>query len=195
MKNSGRAGQVVSMVKRGGGWERWPRRKSLDGLYDLCRWCAKPLKPPQTAWCSRECESEVIARCNWPSLCAVIFKRDKGICQGCGINLADVEEFFSWYEKILRKYSTNPPGSGNGSGTKWYNSEAWRGQWPYVYELRHDLGYGQGHLYEVNHKVAISEGGDPADPENLELLCLPCHKKHTAALRKRLANVKKSTVH
>ena len=34
---------------------------------------------------------------------------------------------------------------------------------------------------EVDHVVALADGGDPWAPDNLQTLCRPCHIKKTAA--------------
>lgn len=49
----------------------------------------------------------------------------------------------------------------------------------------------EGHTIEVNHKRAIIDGGDPLDQENLETLCHPCHKPHSAEVVKRNAKIKR----
>jgi hypothetical protein len=35
--------------------------------------------------------------------------------------------------------------------------------------------------WEYDHIVEIARGGDPLDPENVQLLCSECHRKKTAA--------------
>lgn len=168
------------------GWERWPQRKTLDGSQYLCRWCAKLLTGQKTSYCSPKCQHEIETRCSWNALRFAIYNRDGGICKKCGINLDDLEEFFKWYSKIFRKYSTNPPDSANYDYYHKYGSVVWVQHWPLPRELQQALGYSKDHLYEINHIKGLAEGGDLLDPENLETLCVPCHKKHTAALRKRL---------
>lgn len=39
--------------------------------------------------------------------------------------------------------------------------------------------------YEFDHITEIAAGGDPLDPTNVQLLCLPCHKRKTAAFLRR----------
>lgn len=55
------------------------------------------------------------------------------------------------------------------------------------YALEIDQAYVFGKAFEVDHIVPISEGGDPFGLENLRVLCPTCHKRETAALRRRLA--------
>lgn len=33
--------------------------------------------------------------------------------------------------------------------------------------------------YHVHHRVSVKDGGSPTDPNNLEVLCLKCHKEAT----------------
>ena len=160
------------------GWERWPIRKTLDGTTYLCRWCAKPLKGQCTAYCSDECSGEIFTRCTFASLRRRLFSERGGICEGCGIDINALTEFFSWYRRTCRKYEDK---IGN------YQLRFVE-QWPFEHELRESLGYkGQNDFWECNHKLALAEGGNLVDPDNLEILCLKCHRKHTAALRRRLA--------
>ncbi len=44
-----------------------------------------------------------------------------------------------------------------------------------------------GHHWQADHVVPVAEGGGLCGLENMRTLCTPCHKRETAALRKRLA--------
>lgn len=48
-------------------------------------------------------------------------------------------------------------------------------------------GCESGHAWEADHIVPVIEGGGECDLTNLRTLCLPCHRKETAALAKRRA--------
>lgn len=43
-------------------------------------------------------------------------------------------------------------------------------------------------LWEVDHIVPVVEGGGECGLDNLQTLCLACHKAKTAAMRKRVAD-------
>ncbi len=43
------------------------------------------------------------------------------------------------------------------------------------------------HLWDADHIVPVAEGGGECDLGNMRTLCLKCHKKATAALRKRIS--------
>ena len=156
------------------GWELWPQRKSRDGKTWLCRWCAKPLSGGCTSYCSEECRQEIAIRSATPSIRRFVFERDKGTCCVCGLNLVDLKAAFDWYRT-------------------WRTKLRWDQQkdFPYVQDFMAAAGFRGAHLWEVNHILAIAEGGDPVDPSNFELLCLRCHRKHTKALAGRLAAAKR----
>lgn len=48
-----------------------------------------------------------------------------------------------------------------------------------------------GYCIEVNHKIALIDGGHPTDPDNLDVRCPPCHKPHSTEVVKRNAKIKR----
>jgi 5-methylcytosine-specific restriction enzyme A len=48
------------------------------------------------------------------------------------------------------------------------------------------------HLWDADHIVPVAEGGGECGLANIRTLCLKCHKKATAALRKRLSRTRQS---
>jgi hypothetical protein len=62
------------------------------------------------------------------------------------------------------------------------------------YEFFADLGmewvntHARSTFYDIDHINPVVEGGHQCGEENLRLLCLGCHRKETAELRKRLAS-------
>jgi 5-methylcytosine-specific restriction endonuclease McrA len=142
----------------------------------MCRWCHKLLEGRQSSWCSPACEAEVQNRCNWDSARKIALERAKGICAKCGVDTNKVLAAFDYYERI------------------WLSMGVLRG-WAMPHEFRKACGFSvsmrSGHTLEINHKIAVAEGGSLCDQENLEGLCLPCHRPHTAQVVRRLAKEKR----
>ena len=59
-------------------------------------------------------------------------------------------------------------------------------------ELFAAIGFGRvswpRRLWEVDHIVPVVEGGGECGLDNLQTLCLACHKAKTAAMRKRVSD-------
>jgi 5-methylcytosine-specific restriction endonuclease McrA len=49
-------------------------------------------------------------------------------------------------------------------------------------------------LWDADHVVPVVDGGGECDLSNMRTLCLPCHRKVTAALRARLRAALKQTI-
>ena len=127
----------------------------------LCRWCMGKVKPPKRTFCSPECVHQYKLRSNWTYCKRFVAKRDKYICQICRVDCRALK-------KVLQSL---PP--------KARLKEAER------------LGISQHRLqgkvlYDIDHIVPVVEGGGMTGPEGLRLLCIPCHKRETNKLRKRL---------
>lgn len=129
-------------------------------------------------------------RCRVAELRLVIFQRDGGCCKRCGVNLVELAAAFQSYENIwFRKLKA--PGVPDVQRNRIW---AWTSHWPTPSDFQKAVGFASaGHLWEMNHILALAEGGDPVDPDNLETLCLRCHRLHTSALAGRLAKAKRRT--
>ena len=118
-------------------------------------------------------------------------ERDHGVCSICGLDTLALALAIEWLNLRCRK----------GWLTSWRNSKAdsiekhsecrqwsmeeWHG-------FLRAVGVGHrwpGDLWDADHIVPVIEGGGETGLENLRTLCIPCHKKETAVLRKRLAEV------
>lgn len=54
-----------------------------------------------------------------------------------------------------------------------------------------DRSRGTGRLWHADHIIPVIEGGGECGLDNYRTLCVACHRKETAALRKRLAQRKR----
>lgn len=50
----------------------------------------------------------------------------------------------------------------------------------------------QNQAWAADHIIPVAEGGGACALENYRTLCVPCHRRETAALRKRLADRRKA---
>ncbi len=141
--------------------EQYPWRKDSHGK-PLCAFCGKALRPDQqrVKYCSHQCADQVYVRC-WPARARLLVKRrDKGVCARCGCDCQKVKRIVDALKHELHDR-------------------------PAAHWLLGELGFTRTHLWEVHHKIAVSEGGALCGLGNLETLCIPCHNAETAALRRK----------
>ena len=135
----------------------------------LCLFCGKQLPKRKVCWCSWDCSHQAYLQCRPGNMRAALSERDKGVCADCG---RDTEKLEKELEELTRKYGLTKEGRA-------------------AYRQYVVLIYGRWalrrHLWEMNHKQAVAEGGEIWGLENVETLCIPCHQEHTKMLRKRLA--------
>ncbi len=55
------------------------------------------------------------------------------------------------------------------------------------------IGRATSDWWDADHIVPVIEGGGECGLDNLRTLCIPCHKKETAELRKRMAQQRKAS--
>ena len=136
-------------------------RRLLNRKKGECTWCGGELTGRRTRWCSDDCVGEFNTRC-CPTVAAnLVWDRDKGLCQGCGRDIVKSQRVF-----YLSVY---------GVERVWFRDA--EKQEP---ELASLLGYGRGRWGEVDHIVAVKDGGGLCLLDNLQLLCGQCHAGRTA---------------
>lgn len=139
---------------------RYAHKRGPNGRY-LCRWCGTEVKPPRITFCGDACVHEWRLRTDPGYLRRLVFARDHGVCAECGTDtVALVAEL-----RGLRRQGYEP----------------WRKR---VEEL--GIGHRRGSYWDADHIVPVAEGGGECDLSNIRTLCIPCHQKATAELRKRL---------
>jgi 5-methylcytosine-specific restriction protein A len=139
----------------------------------FCTWCAKAVKKPKIYWCGNDdCLRQYRLRSDTGYLRSAVFERDKGVCAECGL---DTEALAAAFKEAIKTACQDATDKFKALGFKIKNS---------VYGTTE-------HLWENNHRLAVSEGGGASwDKDfdilaNCETLCLNCHKKHTAGVNKR----------
>lgn len=173
-----------------------PRHKFPKHPKGRCRWCGGEVKKPRRTFCSDVCVDDWMVRRSPGLLRKRVEKRDRGVCAGCGldtdllmseINAAIRPLQAKVYARIETPANREKAFADTNQATKAFlKRHVWLAE-----RLPNLLGQSRWatdrSLWEADHIVAISEGGDPFDLNNLRTLCVPCHKSETAKLRARLA--------
>lgn len=148
-----------------------PEKKIVEGVV-LCCWCDKPTPKGMRKYCSADCRMQVDVRVRPHVMRWYVEQRDREVCALCHCDLKALK-------RVLRHLSR---------GDEWsllLGSAA-----RFILGL---MGFNpDSALWEADHIVPISEGGD-LGPENVRTLCVPCHKGETAKLSKRRAKVARLT--
>ena len=143
--------------------QEFPKKK-IDGKW-RCRWCGKELSGRKTSWCGESCADEALIRC-WPTHARyLVARRDHGICALCGI---DTEKLRERLIRLRRRW-----------GLDIANKVLWKyvkQGWPmYIWRS----------WWEADHVIPVSRGGGQCGLDGYRTLCVPCHKKETAKLRRK----------
>lgn len=143
----------------------------------LCRYCKTILTGRRRSWCSDKCMEEALIICMTSFARMAVYKRDHGICAECGCDTEKLrKEFYKNYGTLYmnKQYTEANIYLYNKKLEGWpvdrYNTRSW---------------------WEADHIVAVVEGGGCCGLDNYRTLCVPCHKKDTRLLRKRLAQERK----
>ncbi|MFQ5569158.1 MAG: HNH endonuclease [Rhodothermales bacterium] len=151
----------------------WPERGKGPNGRDRCRYCGCEMGPAQSHWCSDTCRSKAIHEFSLYHdpvyQRRAVFKRDHGVCAACGRNTLHLR-------RRLQAATLEEQGL-----------------------LYHGLlrqGYDRYRLdrfmlWEADHIVPVIEGGGGTGLENLQTLCVPCHKQKTTAMQQRRSNERK----
>ncbi len=155
---------VLSRVRRCGvTMARWGVPDRDEDGQPKCRWCQVPIKPPRRTFCSDACVHEWRLRSDPSYVREQVARRDRGICQHCGVKVLAEER--RWRRK-------RPPAWKRGA------SRAWRKARP---------------RWEADHIVPVADGGGYCGLENYRLLCRTCHLIVTNQWRKTRLPTKTTT--
>jgi 5-methylcytosine-specific restriction protein A len=142
-----------------GGWvdrKNIPRGPNGRGL---CRWCSLEVPPRRFTFCSDYCVHEWKLRTQPGYLREQVFLRDKGVCAVCHVDTVR--------EQRRLRYS-------RGS-----NRQALLAHWGLRARVRKSF-------WDADHIVPVAEGGGECDLDNIQTLCLRCHREATKRLRQRM---------
>lgn len=138
-----------------GGWVNVKRLPKGDNGRPLCRWCGVETSPPRRTFCSDECVHQHKMRTNGQYLRRAVFARDNGVCGKCGVDTEELRVTLMRFRGDLRAEFMRE-----------HSIPA------------HRVG---GRLWDADHIVAVHQGGGQATLDNMQTLCIPCHKAKTKA--------------
>jgi hypothetical protein len=150
-----------------------PIRRDKDG-HLLCRWCRKRVPKGRRYWCSRKCVNEYLLLSSRQLMDSKVLKRDRGMCSICGLDCIAVEEAL---DELRDKC----------------HMALLAGQWPdwqkgTLWDFRNSLGLrNRRRCWDADHIKPVCRGGGECGLENYRTLCVWCHRRETARLRKELA--------
>ncbi len=158
-------------------WEKY-LPKGPNGR-NICRCgCGREVEPPRRTFYEEKCVEDYLIRRSPQHAARLVYKRDKGICVRCGL---DAEAFREHVRAIYFE--------------RWHGRLWWREKPETLKHFLDDLQIREAELnksfWEAHHKIAVIEGGGECGLDNYETVCIWCHKKETAELRRRMAEKRK----
>lgn len=141
----------------------------------LCRYCGIEVKPPRRTFCSDECVDDHRLRSDPSFLRHRVEKRDKGICALCGLDTKLIEKGLAELSHLVD-----------------YNHLDKGGREVVVElvkpldEVKKVLGIhkwdNRTSLWDADHIREVVNGGGECGLENMQTLCVWCHRAKTSGL-------------
>jgi len=159
--------------RRHDAWANYPSRKGQRGPNGrpLCRRCGAEVPKGRRSWCGEQCVHDHRVENDSGYARNRVEERDKGVCSECGL---DCERL----RRSLRQH--------NCAGQKRFVH-----LFLFVTGRPYTAKFSQWRsLWEMDHIKPVVEGGGTCGLENLRTLCVWCHNRVTADLRRRLAKKK-----
>lgn len=159
----------------------------------LCPVCGKTkfeFNKGRKVYCSEECKEEYSKKfCSWSELANKIIERDGKICAKCKKSKEQLEiENGNYSYNFRNKYLKEHPEILEHKRLVYMNEAEKLYQKALnlkeedisPYELPRVINLPNETIhFEVDHKIAICNGGDFWDEKNLQVLCYKCHKEKT----------------
>lgn len=143
--------------------------------FKRCRFCGKPCEGRRTSFCSQACVEEWMIRTDPAHARTKVWERDRGVCGQCRkdttltgqkIIQLPIKKMIATCERFSIPLRISPIQIARHSKAA----------------PRMEIHIQIGHLWEAHHKIAVVHGGAQMGLENLETLCIFCHRNETAAL-------------
>lgn len=135
----------------------------------LCRVCQEEVPKGRRSFCSDACVHHHKLRTQPQYVRDCLFRRDRGVCAICGTDTVVLEQ--RWARKVNKAKGTDKFTA---------TAQQFKEKLGAILGVRRHGGY-----WDADHMTPVSQGGGECGLDNYRTLCLLCHKKVTAELRKR----------
>ena len=170
----------MSTNRRKPGADVTPLQKGPNGR-NLCRQCSKEVKRPRITFCSDKCVEAWRLLTDPGFLRHKVKERDKGVCGTCHLDTKQVRVLMDVLRDLWK--------GSHGDGARTSIPELYR----IIREIEDVLGIsGRSSYWDADHIQAVVDGGGECGLDNLQTLCLWCHRVKTAALAARRAEERKA---
>jgi 5-methylcytosine-specific restriction protein A len=147
-----------------------------DGTKCCACGCGKPIPKGRRSWASQACVEEWKIR-NWPAVARQkVWKRDRGICAACGRDSAIMHESAKRDRSVWmarRPDMEHHPSDLETARLRYQHAlNLWFAARP---RITH-------HAWEMDHKLEVVNGGGQCGLDNLQTLCIACHRQKTRRL-------------
>jgi 5-methylcytosine-specific restriction protein A len=128
----------------------------------LCRECGREVPPKRRTFCGEPCVEAWRLKSDPSFLRSRVWKRDKGRCAHCGLRCRDLEKGIALLQEVLLR----------------------RGQARVYAAIRRALAIrSRSSLWDADHIRPVAQGGGGCGLENMQTLCLWCHRDKTSSTR------------
>lgn len=153
------------------GREVWKVRRAPSGRA-LCRFCQEEVPKGRRTFCGEPCVHEWRVRNSTTYARGEVKKRDRGVCKECGRDTLAIRARLQRRLNLHRSLDRAP----RLRALRWQrmldrlgllsSGDVWKVKSP----------------WQMDHVVEVVNGGGTCGLENLQTLCVPCHKRKTRRL-------------
>lgn len=171
-------------VSPGAGWQSSKHLPKGPNGRALCRRCETEVPKGRRTFCSEGCVHEWRVRTDPGYVRQCLFRLERGVCRSCACDTMELLNQMLYARKL---------GIWDRPNQIWIDPtlEVREACAQWLQELE-TLGFDRhaSTHWQADHIVPVVEGGGECGLEGFQTLCTACHKRETAALRKRLAKPK-----
>lgn len=141
----------------------------------ICFYCGRKCGGKRYNWCSDDCVQQYKLQTNDPhTLAEKILERDHGQCSRCGLDCVDAKIRLG---KTSIANITQYPELHKLLPIKYRDSDLRRLTFTQLADLTKFM---DRRMWEIDHITGVWEGGGLCGLENLQTLCVDCHRQKTA---------------